>query len=237
MSAIAALAWVSAALPTRTGAAEPSADAKTGEIVVRVIDGASAAQPTAVVSLFVFDNTSRLYKVACPDVKTDSSGNSHFNKLSAENVYYVIRAKAAEGLVGYLGCTLDSKKARQEVNVVVLPLASGVLEVRDESGKPVSGASIWSITHNGPNGTMWFALGSLLKVCELSTTASDDRGELRLPDLPAGKIDVKLIHPDFAPCELTVTAAVQRQNAVQCNNGARDYFDTTRRWRRERAAC
>jgi thiol-disulfide isomerase/thioredoxin len=214
MSAIAALAWVSAALPTRTGAAEPSADAKTGEIVVRVIDGASAAQPAAVVSLFVFDNKAQLYKVACPDVKSDLSGNSHFKRLSAENVYYVIRAKAAEGLVGYLGCTLDSKKARQEVNVVVLPPASGVLEVRDESGKPVSGASIWSITHSGPNGTMWFALGSLLKVCELSTTASDDRGELGLPDLPAGKIDIKLIHPDFAPCELKGISVDQRRNAV-----------------------
>ncbi len=200
--AVAAGLFISQLLSNRIGAADAPANTKTGEIVVRVIDGASAAQPAAVVSLFVFDNTSRLYKVACPDVTTDLSGNSHFNRLSAENVYYVIRAKAAKGLVGYLGCTLDSKKARQEVNVVVLPPASGVLEVRDESGRPVSGASIWSITHNGPNGTMWFALGSLLKVCELSTTASDDRGEMRLPELPAGKVDIKLVHPDFAPCEL-----------------------------------
>jgi thiol-disulfide isomerase/thioredoxin len=136
------------------------------------------------------------------EAKTDSTGIARVERLSSEDVYYVVRARNRDGLVGYHDCTLSATKSRQKVDVTVLQPVIAAIHLRDESGSPVSGASIWSIMHSGVNGSMPFDPQGLISVGGLANNSSDKSGELLLPELPGGRIDIKLIHPDYAPIEL-----------------------------------
>jgi hypothetical protein len=184
-------------------AAAESPSAATGEILVRVVDAARAVQAEATVDLFSYDSKSRDFKKMPREAKTDSTGIARHDRLSAEEAYYVVRARNRDGLVGYHDCTLKATKARQNVDVTVLQPVAGTIHLRDESGKPITGASIWSIMHSGVNGSMPFDPHGLIGAGGLANKPSDKSGELALPELPGGKIDIKIVHPDYAPIELT----------------------------------
>ena len=202
-AAVFALAF--AGLCSTISAAEPAPSSDSGEIVVRVVNAASTAQADAAVSLFMYDLDSQVFKTMSREEKTDSSGIARHNRLSTDNVYYLVRARTSDGLVGYHDCTLKSKNARQDIDVTVLPAVAAMIHVRDESGKAVPGASIRSMKHSGPNGSvpLWLESRNLFSACGLTSAPSNADGELLLPELPSGKIDVELNHPDYAPTALS----------------------------------
>ncbi|HEV3418497.1 MAG TPA: redoxin family protein [Pirellulales bacterium] len=154
-------------------------------------------------SLFRYDSVSQSYITTPRDAKTDSSGVVRFTRLSTENSYF-FHAKTRDGLVGYRQCDLLNKTVRQEVDLTVLKPVAATIHVHDESGNAVPGATIRLMKHTGPNGTVWLWLESrpLVSACGRSST-SDAAGNLVLPELPAGKIEVALKHPDYAPTKLS----------------------------------
>jgi thiol-disulfide isomerase/thioredoxin len=203
LAAVFALAF--ADLSSTNSAVEPAPRSESGEIVVHVVNSAGAAEADAAVSLFLYDLDSQVFKTMSRDETTDSSGIARHNRLSTDNVYYLVRARASDGLVGYHDCTLKGKNARRDIDVTVLRAVTGMIHVHDESGKAVPGASIRSMQHSGPNGSvwLWFESRNLFSACGLTSAPSNADGNLVLPELPAGKIDVSLNHPDFAPTALS----------------------------------
>ena len=185
-------------------AAEARPNTDSGEIAVHVVNAAGTAQADAAVSLFMYDLDSQVFKAISREEKTNSSGIARHDRLSTDNVYYLVRARTSDGLVGYHDCTLKGKNARQDIDVRVLPAVAAVIHVRDESGKAVPGASIRSMQHSGPNGSvwLWFESRNLFSACGLTSAPSNADGELLLPELPGGKIDVELKHSDYAPAQL-----------------------------------
>ena len=186
-----------------TRAAEATSDANSGEITIRAINSAGVAQADTVVSLFRYDSVSNSYNTTPRDATTDSSGIVRFARLATENSYF-LQAKTPDGLVGYRQCDLLNKTVRLEADLTVLTAVAATIHVHDESGNAVAGASIRLMKHTGPNGTVWLWLESrpLISACGRSST-SDAAGNLALAELPGGKIDVALKHPNFAPTKLS----------------------------------
>ncbi|HEV2970481.1 MAG TPA: redoxin family protein [Pirellulales bacterium] len=198
-----ALSCILSQLSSETCAAEPASDANSGEIAVRAINGTGVPQADAVVSLFRYDSVSSSYITTPRDAKSDSSGIVRFTRLAAENSY-IVQAKTPDGLVGYRQCDLLNKTVRQDVDLTVLKPVAATIHVHDGLGNAVPGASIRLMKHSGPNGTVWLWLESrpLVSACGCSPN-SDAAGNLVLPELPDGKVDIALKHPDFAPTKLS----------------------------------
>jgi thiol-disulfide isomerase/thioredoxin len=201
--AFVALLCISSQLSTEACAAEPAPDANSGEIAVRVINAAGVPQTDAAVSLFRYDSVSNSYNTTPRDAKTDSSGIVRFTRLATENSYFV-QAKTRDGLIGYRQCDLLNKTVRQDVDLTMLKPVVATIHVHDESGNAVPGATIRLMKHSGPNGTVWLWRESrpLVSACGRAPL-SDAAGNLVLPELPNGKIDVALKHPDYAPAKLS----------------------------------
>ncbi len=201
---ICSLGLVSLLLFTAPAAAETPAPTPTGEIIVRVIDSSGAPQGAATVSFSTFDNAVRLFREMSPALAVESSGIARLERLASENGYYLVRARTKDGRVGYRTCLLDGKDARQKVDITVLPSLAAKIHVTDESGKPIAGATIWSLNHRSVNAQLKRLHGEDLKrAMELATAPSNESGDLTLPELPEGAIDVKLVHPDYAPAFLS----------------------------------
>jgi thiol-disulfide isomerase/thioredoxin len=187
-------------------------DAKSGEIVIRVADGAGTPRADATLSLWIYDRDLRTYKKTSKDVKTDHFGVARHEQLPTDGTY-IARVTTRENLVGYRQCVLSDSAPHQEVSLRVLEPAAVKIRVRDEAGKPIQGATIWSVSYDGPNGPLWFARAGLFKSWGMPESPSDETGQLLLPELPSGKVDVKLTHPDYAPCEVK-GIKVEKQVAV-----------------------
>ncbi len=197
-TAVALLAVVVTA--TRSHAAEPAALAE-GEIVLRVVDTAGIPKAGAKVRIFVYANEAWCTTGMPPDATTDKSGVAGFHHLDAKALGYFIRATTQDGLTAYKGFLLRGEPRRTVDLVVAKPIAA-VLHIRDESGKPVEGASIWIVSHDGANGSMRLVPQGL-RALGLTSNNSDTSGKLVLPELPGGKVGAKLIHPDFVPVEVS----------------------------------
>jgi thiol-disulfide isomerase/thioredoxin len=180
--------------------AEGESDLKTGTIVVHVVNEAGAPQLDATASLFRYDRDWRQWKDLGRENWTNEAGVVRYDELPAEG-NIVVRATSGDHLAGYKLCLLTDDALRQDVELKVEQQRETAVRVHDQSGKPVAGARVWSITHRGRNGTIkldWDALPAF----GLSVEESDAQGQMQLPDLPPGTIELRLIHPDFAPCEV-----------------------------------
>jgi thiol-disulfide isomerase/thioredoxin len=197
--ATAGVLFVIGCLSTIACAAELEGDGDLGKIAVRVTDGAGSPQADFSVSLFSFDRDWRTLKNLERDTRTDKSGAAQYDRLAIDETY-VVRAKSRD-LVGFRQCILAGKGAHQSVDLVVARPVTATIRVRDEAGQAVGGATIWELTHNGANGSVWLDARSLA-TCGLSASSSDSTGELTLPALPGGNASITLIHPEYAPAEL-----------------------------------
>ena len=194
------LTLVGSRLSTISSAADEAPATDTKAIVVRVVNQAGQLQPDIAVSLFGYNEDWRYWQNLDRDTRTDETGIAHYDGLPKDESY-VVRAKSSDNLVGYRQCVLTGEDPRHEADVKVeQPIATSI-RVRDEAGKPIAGARIWSIPHTGSNGSVKFDWQTF-ESFGLSAEPSDNRGELQLPALPPGTLDVRLIHPDYAPCTL-----------------------------------
>lgn len=168
-----------------------------GRLVVRLVNASGLPQANTSVSLFRRDMNSGLLTDTGREIRCDSSGCAVFDDLPTDEAYF-IRATLGDRLVGYQSAKVDSDKPAQEIEIRVSEAQSATIHVRDEQGKPIAGATIWEV--NGDSADSWFGIDSpdLPKV-GIFAGPSNAAGELTLLPLPAGKIDVRLMHPKFAP--------------------------------------
>jgi thiol-disulfide isomerase/thioredoxin len=212
LHAIGILLCVATPQLTQLRATDAQPDAKSGEIIIRAIDGAGAPKAGATVSLWIYDRDLQTYTKTSTDAEADRFGVARHQHLPTDGAC-IVRATTRENLVGYRECVLTDSAAHQEVSLKVLEPSAVRIHVRNEAGKPVQGATIWSISDDGPNGSIWFARTGLFESWGVTVGPSDETGLLMVPELPSGKLDVKLIHPNYAPCELK-GIKVEKQAAV-----------------------
>lgn len=185
-----------AIVPTKSDAVEPAADSRV--IVARVVDDAGKTQSDVAVSLFDYDEDWRYWRKLERDARTDATGVAKFDGL-AKDQSYAVRAKTSDDRVGYREYVLTGDEQRHEAGVnVQRPIPTSV-RVQDESGQPVSGAQFFRGEHTGSNGSFgldWQTFASY----DLTVGPSNRDGVLTLPPLPPGTLDLRVIHPNYAPC-------------------------------------
>jgi thiol-disulfide isomerase/thioredoxin/protocatechuate 3,4-dioxygenase beta subunit len=198
-------------VPGVHGTEQPSKPS-LGTIAVHVLDGEGKPLADAAVSLFGFDQDWRRWKSDLPDEHTDQLGTSRWESL-ATDTSYLLRVQTLEHGVGFKDVLLLEGNPHADVDVSVQQGIQTAIAVRDGDGKPVAGASIWLLKHTGANGSFTLDSQSLAQ-CGLAARASNAAGELSISGLPPGKIDVSLIHADFAPCKLTAIEVGQQPHAT-----------------------
>jgi thiol-disulfide isomerase/thioredoxin len=196
-----AIALLITALPMSRSAEEGANDAvkPPGAIAVRVVNEAGAPQPDADLSLFRFDRDWRTWQPQNRDIRTDAAGAARYEELPIDS--YTIRAQSSDGLVGLRTSFLLDDQQQQDVGVKIERPTETSITVQDESGKPVAGARIWQLECTGANGSVDLDPQSL-ETLGLQIEPSNADGVLALPPLPPGTLKVRLIHADYAPCEV-----------------------------------
>jgi hypothetical protein len=186
-------------LSSRAGliAAQNNADegttAASGTIVVRVIDEAGAPRAGATLNLYIRDFDRQHWKEVGRESQTDASGVATWKGLATDD-YYLVRAKTG-GLVGFRGCSVVGENARYEADVKLeRPATPGAhVQVRDAEGRPIGGARMWSLHHEGANGSLYWN-SSEFASCGFAVEPSNQDGQLVLPPLPPGRANVRVIH-------------------------------------------
>jgi thiol-disulfide isomerase/thioredoxin len=173
-------------------ATDAGPSAATGEIVARVVDESGAPQPHATLHPFKVDGQSRALSDLGREAKCDADGIVRFVGLPTGEAY-ALRAEAGGRLVGYADCVLRRDTPHSDVAVCVSRPAVATIRIRDDAGKPIAGATIWSIYVGD------CLLGSAdLELLGLRSKPSNATGEIVLPPLPSGTVRVQLTHPDYA---------------------------------------
>jgi thiol-disulfide isomerase/thioredoxin len=198
-----AIVAVTTALQCRQSVEAAAAGDGGGAIEVRIVDGAGAPQAGASMSLFRFDRDWRYWKKFDVDAASAGSASVRYESLPVEeSSSYAVRATTDGGGVAYRECMLSADDLHEEVTLQIEPSLVTRVKVEDEGGGPIAGATIWSLRYTGKNGTIKLLDFQSLESFGLATAASDASGELVLPRLPGGNVDVVITHPDYAPNEL-----------------------------------
>jgi thiol-disulfide isomerase/thioredoxin len=190
---------------TTAGAA---AFADSAAISGKVVDGSAAPVSGAQITLYrlgmVNSHWDRFRGVGDP-TRTDGAGGYRFAGL--EDGYYMLSVEGA-GFARTLHSSTIESHGSQKVDIVLRPPSSIVIHVEDKDGKPVAGARVRQITQRGVNGEnrlrqVW------LRTLGITFPPSDDRGDLRIPELPTGDmIRATIEHPGLAPVTANeITAA------------------------------
>ncbi len=187
-------------LAATTAAEEAAPKPGAGKILLHLVDKTGTAQAEATVSLFRYDQDTRYWKDLKRDIRANEHGVAQYDALSTDNSY-LVRAKTKDNRVAYRECIFTGEDAAKDLTLKVEPPIATSVHVRSETGKPITGAVIWMISHTGANGSIRFE-PETLRECGLKPEASNSDGELVLPPLPPGKIDLRVIHPDYAPGEV-----------------------------------
>jgi thiol-disulfide isomerase/thioredoxin/protocatechuate 3,4-dioxygenase beta subunit len=210
--------WISILIGGQlANAADEAPGVSAKAIVVRVINQAGEPQPDVAISLFGYNDDWRHWQNLERDTRSDGSGMARYEGLSSDSSY-LLRCRFGRELVGYRDCVLTGEQQQHHVEVTLQRPLTTLVHVRDEAGKAVEGARIWAIVHSGANGSFsldWQALDAM----QLSDQPSNESGELRLPALPPGTLDLRLIHRDYAPCRIKGVGVGQRA-AAQAKLGA-----------------
>jgi thiol-disulfide isomerase/thioredoxin/protocatechuate 3,4-dioxygenase beta subunit len=183
---------------------DASAAHVSGTIGVHVVDKAGNPEANASVDVFEFDEDWKSWKKLARTFSSDGKGHANCDKLPVPQVY-VMRVKTHDALIGFRSCTLLENSTQQQIEVIVeRPMATWI-HVRDKNGKPVPPANVWQLDHSGTNGRTVFTVGSF-EVFGLMSQASNAQGELRLPELPPGRLEVRVVRDELAPTSLKEVA-------------------------------
>ena len=178
-------------------AAEGADKANAGSVELQIVDDQGTAVPKAFVKLLSFDRDESYWKRLDRDTRSDERGAVVFGDVSTEQGYLVC-ARTDDGRDAFKKITFgDGVKAVKEVVKVMRPVAT-TIHVRDQAGRPIAGAELRSALH----AQSVLLRPKTLRSCGYSLQPSDATGTLVLPALSPGELDVKVIHPDFAPGDL-----------------------------------
>jgi thiol-disulfide isomerase/thioredoxin len=195
---------------SRAAAAAPATE--FGQVATHTIDEQGQPQAGVTVTQFSFNQDERRWKSDNRAVTTDEHGVARFDALRPERSYF-FRAAGKDGLLGLKDCGVLDKNANLDLDAILSPSQTTTIQVRDSQGRPIAGAAIWSIKHSGQNGSITLTAPTL-ETLDMALPTGDASGRLLLPGLPAGKIDVHLIHADYAPAKLAALS-VGQQAAVE----------------------
>jgi thiol-disulfide isomerase/thioredoxin len=187
------------ALSTRLRAADGSQDTHNGELVVRVVDEKGVACSGAHLTLFAVDLETHAWTDMNRDAISDASGSVRYDRLHSEYAEYVVRAKTDDGQIGVRSCLFRHGVPRLTADLIVQHPVATTVRLHDQTGKPITGTSLWVITHIGVNGILRSVAPQTLTVFGAAPTTSDGAGNLTLPDLPPGKLYAQFVHKDYAP--------------------------------------
>ncbi len=187
--------------PTETNTTEKSK--LPGVISGRAVDLSGKPVARAKVVLYQYKNPSQRFghmvPVQTPTI-TDEDGGFRFESLAYG--YYFIEIKRKDFATTLCNRTLDEGNSSSRTDILLKAPAIVTIELTDESGKPVEGASVRQIRQRGSNGEnyltqMW------LRDLGVEIAASDDQGRLTLPPFPEGDIlKVTIDHPRLAPIKI-----------------------------------
>ena len=184
-------------------ATETEATGKTelsGVISGRVLDQSGKPIPRAKAVLYQYKNPSQRFGHMVPEQSptiTEVDGGFRFEKLAYG--YYFIEIKKTDFATTLCNRTIDEGNSSSRMDILLKPPAIVKIELTDESGRPVAGASVRQIRQRGSNGEnyltqMW------LRDLGVEIATSDDQGRLTLPAFPEGDIlNVTIDHPSLAP--------------------------------------
>jgi thiol-disulfide isomerase/thioredoxin len=181
----------------------PGKPKEVGSIAGKVTDEAGRALAGAQVTLY------RLHRPGGPrwgkwrpagaPVASDRDGKYSFNDLS-EGVY--MPAVKKDGFAPWYCPQRFVESEPLEINVVLKPPATPVIQVTDEAGRPVAGARVRQYELSGAGGESYLSQLSLRSL-GLEIAASDDAGRLQLPPLPRGdRLTATIEHPRLAPARV-----------------------------------
>ncbi len=183
----------------RASAADQPAERST--ISGKLVDGAKAPVAGARIALFRSDLIGSHwggFRLLGKHADSDLAGKYQLNGL--EDGSYMISVEK-DGFARALHLANIESHRSQQVDITLRPPASVVIHVADRDGKPVAGARLRELVTRGANGQnkmrqLW------LKTLGIPRPISDERGELRLPPLPAGEmVKATVEHPRLAPVE------------------------------------
>ncbi|HEX5471922.1 MAG TPA: redoxin domain-containing protein [Lacipirellulaceae bacterium] len=176
-------------------------DDKTGtvSIALHVVDDNGAAVPNALVRVLDFDNDKGHWQTLHRDQRCDQNGAVRYEAMPGDKSYQFY-VRADDGRIAYRELILGDNATKSELTVKVENAIATTIRVHDQSGQPIAGAEVWSIKPTGENGSVSLDPKSL-ESCGISPQASNSKGELVLPLLPPGKMDLRIIHSDYVPVE------------------------------------
>ncbi len=146
--------------------------------------------------LFTFDQDSRRWQSVDRDTKSDQAGDVVVDRVSTEESYLVI-ATSPDALGFCQVIFADDDQSYESSIALGRPLATKV-RIETEAGQPIAAARLWTVSHTGPNGTTLLT-PQTLETMGHAVAPSAANGDLQLPPLPPGKIEVRIVHQEFAP--------------------------------------
>jgi thiol-disulfide isomerase/thioredoxin len=194
------VAAVLAACQFRVAAGDEAKKEANASIVVRIVDDKGEAWPNATVSLFHYDQDASCWKNLNREKRPDQAGTVIYDAVNPDESYDVF-AKTKDGRIGFRSVFLDEKATKSEATLKLeRPLVTTV-RVHESAKRPIAGVEMWGLNLTGANGPVHLSPKSL-QSCGFSAPISNAKGELTLSPLPPGTMDLRIIHPDFAPIEL-----------------------------------
>ena len=140
------------------------------------------------------------WKPAGEPIETDSTGTFQISVLTQE--FYTLSVEREGYARTFQQFGIDELEL-SAIQVVMKRPGKALIQVKDQQGRPITGARVRQFTTRGPNGQCRFwpmALASL----GFDFPASDEKGDLELSSLPTGDVIDGLVvdHLDYAPAKV-----------------------------------
>jgi len=143
---------------------------------------------------------------ALETIETDANGRFQFPTREADAYFYVILRKSGLATIALTASAESSMKATMR------PAVESWIEVRDEKGRPLSGAQIANLTTNSAENGETYTWRGMEELMGWKFGASNSIGRLELPPLPEGaNVEMRITHPDWAQAKVTNLQAAAGQ--------------------------
>jgi thiol-disulfide isomerase/thioredoxin/protocatechuate 3,4-dioxygenase beta subunit len=188
--------------PFYAGDEVPAKAATPGVISGKIVDSTGAPIAGAQIELYRYLLQSYRWgqRWAVSTTLTDKAGTYSFPELPDGD--FMLSARHADFARAFSSTKIKDSQAKQ-IDIVLRPAASPVIEVKDQAGNAVAGAQVRSYRQRGPDGELGFPQLSL-KSFGIAIPPSDAAGRIQVPRLPEGDIldHLTIDHPTLAPVEI-----------------------------------
>jgi peroxiredoxin len=143
---------------------------------------------------------------ALETTETDASGRFQFPTRATDAYFYVVLRKSGLATLSF------TASAESPVKATMRPAVESWIEVRDENGRPLSGAQVANLEILSAENGQTYAWRGMERLLGWKFGPSDSTGRLDLPPLPEGvNVEIRITHPDWAQAKVTKLEAVAGQ--------------------------